>query len=282
MTKSIFEQLHEQGLAGPTWAAVCPPAPPYIQRMGRGARNIYITPGRFGKTDKQAVEILDHAPKKWVLDYKIPRQGILPVSECESCHAVRTTAGMLLGRFCDECVEICGACNGAGGSDCGVCTDCYGQGATPNSNKEQDMNTEETISLMQITGGATVFSAKYQTTAAGGGLYHFKNVIGLPLEVGSLVVVETKGSFQIVEVVDPNILPTDIQCNYAQLKHAVALVHNHAYEMVLAAERNARHQLSLSVLQERLMTMKEQLGGSGFEAVQALLSNKGTAEVLKD
>lgn len=141
---------------------------------------------------------------------------------------------------------------------------------TKNEAKEQDMDTNETISLMQITGGATIVAARY--TEGNSGIYHFKNVIGLRLDVGDLIVVETKGSFSIVEVQNPSVLATEIGCNYGRLKHVVAKIDNDDYRRVLKVESEARHQLAMSALHERLNTMRVQLGHENFGQVSAMLA----------
>ena len=51
------------------------------------------------------------------------------------------------------------------------------------------MNTKEAIAILQIERGARIVAASYEGETR---TYHFKNVIGLELAAGDLIVCETR------------------------------------------------------------------------------------------
>lgn len=141
--------------------------------------------------------------------------------------------------------------------------------------------TKEAITLMQITNGAKIVAAAYpgETTRR----YHFKNVLGLDLSVGDLIVVQTRGDYALATVTDPDTDVTAVGCGYDQLVHVAAKVNLAALKSVLASEGRARHQLALSEVHDRLETFRRQLGETGFTAAQNALLGKAAedAEVFE-
>ena len=102
--------------------------------------------------------------------------------------------------------------------------------------------TKEAITLVQITNGAKIVAAAYPGTTTRH--YHFKNVLGLDLKVGDLIVVQTRGDYSLATVADPDTDVTAVGCGYDQLVHVAAKVDLAALKSVLASEARARHQLA--------------------------------------
>ena len=157
------------------------------------------------------------------------------------------------------------------------------------------MNIQEMITIMQLEANAKVVKARYtngnapvrpqrppsqrdtdmpysQDDAQTG--YHFKNVVGLNLEVGDLIVCETHGSFQLLEVLNPDVMVTEVSCEISDLKHVVAKVRNDDYLAVKEAENEAHRKLALSEVTSRLDKYKTQVDNGTFEAVAGLLGTK--------
>lgn len=137
------------------------------------------------------------------------------------------------------------------------------------------MNTQETVTLIQITQGAKIVAATYVTSNRGDNTmaaYHFKNVLGLPVKVGDMLVVATRDTFALVKVTDASVPHTKIGCALSDLKHVVAVVDFSLYEQAVANEAQAGDRLAMSELHERLEVYRKQLHGSTFDSVLQLLS----------
>lgn len=137
------------------------------------------------------------------------------------------------------------------------------------------MNTSETVALIQLTQGATIFGARYVTEKSMGNAartYHFKNNLGINLEVGDTVVVESRDAFDLVKVTELNVVHTSLGCTLAQLKNAVQKVDFTGYEKVKNNEATAVHQLGMSELHERLEVYRKQLNQGTFENIANMLS----------
>lgn len=166
------------------------------------------------------------------------------------------------------------------------------------------MNTREMITIMQLQGGAKIVRARYLNSMpaapaapAGAprrhvepgsydhnydptyssdsvdtqGTYCFKNVIGLDLEVDSIVMCETNDSYALLKVTDPNVRATDVSVPLSELKHVVATVDNAKFKQIKESENVAHHQLALSEVTERLTTYKDQVGATAYAAVGNIL-----------
>lgn len=143
--------------------------------------------------------------------------------------------------------------------------------ATPTRSKYA-MNTNETITLIQLSQGARIIAASYDLENASGGQYHFKDVLGLGLRKDDIVVVQTGNSFKLVRVTSGDVLPTDCGCALDKLKHVVSKIDTDAIDAVLATERQAVHRLAMSEVTERLSVYRKQLGAEGFADVERLLA----------
>lgn len=184
-----------------------------------------------------------------------------------------------MGQYCDRCYEGCPTCKGMGGIGHTACTDCMGTGLIEKYG-ESKMDTKEAVTLIQLTTGARIVSATYISSLGKNDnmprVYHFKNVIGLALKKGDVVVVQTNDTMALVKVEEPDVLPTDVSFTLSLLKHVVAKVDTTALDDVLHAERAAVHQLSMSEVTAKLDTFRDQLGGERFAAVQNLLAPTAT------
>jgi hypothetical protein len=142
-----------------------------------------------------------------------------------------------------------------------------------NSNKTgvSTMNTKEMIAVMQINGGAKIVSARYLegTTQRD---YHFKNVVGLALKEGDIVVAETRDTLQLVKVVDPNVRANAICCGMHELKHIVSKVNTDALDKIKDAEADAEHASAMSEITERMEKFREQVGNAAFNNVAGILA----------
>jgi hypothetical protein len=187
------------------------------------------------------------------------------------------------GRHAHE-LEECSACSGGGHSGLpgGMCSDCYGTGQMPKQQKESTtMNMQEMISVMQIQQGAKVVAAKYFTNNQAGfsaAAYHFKNVLGITLVSGDLAVVQTKGQYALVTIVDPDVRANAVEVPLGELQHIACKVDLANLKIVTEAENSAMHALALSEVTERLGKFKEQVGESTFNTMQGLLAPPATKE----
>lgn len=133
-------------------------------------------------------------------------------------------------------------------------------------------NSSELITIVQLENGAKVVSAEYLDGTSQP--YHFKNVVGVDLQPGDLIVGETRDTFELLRVLDPDVLATEVGIGLGQLKHVVAKVKNAAYMDVKAAEAQAVRKIALSEVTAKLSTFREQVGDGTFDRVQALLTGK--------
>ncbi|TQE99526.1 MAG: hypothetical protein FKY71_08080 [Spiribacter salinus] len=134
------------------------------------------------------------------------------------------------------------------------------------------MDMKEVVTIMQLDAGATLVSATYLEGTSG--IYHFKNVLGVPLRKDDLAVVETKGGFAIVKVVDPNVSVTDLGCSLARLCHVFTIVRVNFYEDMKAAEQRAYERLALSEVTSRLDAYRQQVGAGTFDDAKRVLMGK--------
>jgi hypothetical protein len=156
----------------------------------------------------------------------------------------------------------------------GACENCMNEGMVPvhTSNKGNiEMNTQEMLTIIQLEGGAKVVRAKY--LEGGSGAYCFKNVVGLNLKAGDMVVCETRDTFALLEVTDPDVMATDVGCALHDLKHVVAKVRNDDYVAAKESEAMAHRQLALSEVTARLSTYRAQIGDKTFNSVAAMLGH---------
>lgn len=173
------------------------------------------------------------------------------------------------------------------------------------------MNTNEMITIIQMNAGAKLVRAQYlsaqpmaqpfdqverpkQYAGRSGGIepagmghnpfsggdYHFKNVIGVNLEVGDIIVCETKGTFALLSVTDPDVKAPDLPCSMAELKHVVAKVNNDKLAEVKAQEVKAHEALSMSEVNKRLTDYRSQIGVGTFNNVAGLLGLADADEVI--
>lgn len=138
----------------------------------------------------------------------------------------------------------------------------------PQGAKTMTNNAQEAITLMQLTSGAKVVAATYPS---GGGVYHFKNVIGAELAKDDMIVVETRGELSLATVVDPDVDVTAVTCGYEKLVHVVQKVDMAGLKAIKTAEGKARHQLAMSEVHDRLDKFRSQIGSSAFAQAQSLL-----------
>ena len=139
---------------------------------------------------------------------------------------------------------------------------------------EIEMNTAEMITIMQMEAGAKIVKATYindDGRGTYGQSYAFKNVLGLELKEGDMIVAETRGTFALLTVTDPDVMATDAGCALHSLKHVVAKVRNEAFEKVKKSEDQAHRKLALSEVTSKLDTYKKQVGDGTFGQVAALL-----------
>jgi hypothetical protein len=172
------------------------------------------------------------------------------------------------------------------------------------------MNSKEMITIMQLEAGAKVVRALYLTgneapsapmAPAPAGYqsppmpgrvpsnpfeeefsdhgYCFKNVIGLDLHRGDLIVAETRNTFALLRVVNPDVLATDVGCDLEDLKHVVAKVNNDHFKGVKENEAAAIRQLALSEVTSKLNDYRNQVGENAFTMVAGLLG--ATDEVIE-
>jgi hypothetical protein len=137
------------------------------------------------------------------------------------------------------------------------------------------MNTSETVALIQLTQGATIFGAQYMLTKGSystSKTYHFKNNLGIDLEVGDTIVVQSRDAFDLVTVTSLNVPHTSLTCTLGQLVNAVQKVDFTGYEKVKANEATAVLQLGMSELHERLEVYRKQLNQGTFENIASILS----------
>lgn len=144
------------------------------------------------------------------------------------------------------------------------------QTETKQATSEIQMNTQEMINIMQLKGGATIVSAQYLDDNSGR-VYHFKNALKLDLKKGDMIAVETRGTFALVTVVDPSVMPTEIDCAMSELKHVVAKMQSDEFKRVKEAENNAFQALALSEVTSKLDTFKDQIGSGAFNAVAGMI-----------
>lgn len=136
-------------------------------------------------------------------------------------------------------------------------------------------NSMEILTTLQLQGGAKVVSAVYLSEqpvpSAGGTKYHFKNVIGVDLAPGDIIACETRDTFALLRVVDPDVMVTDVGCPLHDLKHVVAKMKSEEFSRIKEAENNAIRQLSLSEVTSKLDTYRKQVGDSAFNAVASIM-----------
>lgn len=138
-------------------------------------------------------------------------------------------------------------------------------------------STNEAITLIQLNNGATIVSAHYvdarpNTGAITGTLYHFKNVTGIKLAKGDLLVVQTLESYALVMVDNPSVRANACPCALSELKHVVTKVDQDHFEHVLERENDASHALALSEVSEKLSAFQKHVGEENFGRVQQLLN----------
>lgn len=173
-------------------------------------------------------------------------------------------------------LEDCPVCakGGYSGLPGGACSECFNTGLVPKTQRNKGvLNMQDMITVIQLKNGAKVVSAKY--TQADGGLsheYHFKNVVGVKLEVGDKAVVESKGGLAIVTVVDPDVRANTVSIPLGALKNVVSRVDTDGLKRVQEAENNAMHALALSEVTARLDTFKAQIGEQAFNSMAGLLA----------
>lgn len=173
-------------------------------------------------------------------------------------------------------LENCPACSGGGysGLPGGACLECYNTGLVPKTQRNKGVfNMQDMITVIQLKNGAKVVSAKYtQNDGSFSHEYHFKNVVGVKLEAGDKVVVESKGDFSIVTVVDPDVRANTVNVPLGSLKNVVSKVDTDGLRRVREAENNAMHALALSEVTARLNTFKAQIGENAFNTMAGLLA----------
>jgi hypothetical protein len=147
------------------------------------------------------------------------------------------------------------------------------------------MDTKDLITLIQLQNGAVIVKGKYLTPRAAkqGGLpgqsaptslnneYHFKDILGLGLRVGDMVVVETLDTYSLVKLTEVRCLPSNVGCILGDLKRVVSVVDLTAMTRAIVAENESAYDLSLSEVTSRLQTFKTQVGESLFNSVAANL-----------
>lgn len=174
------------------------------------------------------------------------------------------------------------------------------QRAVKQNKRSNEMNTSEMITLLQLEGGAKVVRAQYVDGPATPNVaspvrradgnkwdelddtgYCFKNVIGLHLEKGDMIAVETRDTYALVRVVNPDVMVTEMGCAMDDLKHVVAKLRNSDYLKAKEAEHNAFRQLSLSEATSKLTKYREQLGNDSFNAVSGMLGITATGGIAR-
>lgn len=100
--------------------------------------------------------------------------------------------------------------------------------------------------------------------------YHFKNVLGLQLGKGDVVVVDSRDSMALVVVEEPDVAHYEVGCNLGDLKHVVAKVDRTAYHKMKELEYKAKHRLSMSELDERLRKFTENT--TGLDSVKGMFA----------
>lgn len=146
----------------------------------------------------------------------------------------------------------------------------------PADQKEQAMDSQEAITLIQLTGGASIVKCVYvdshHADAEAKG-YHFKNVVGLELAVDDIIVVESRAAFALVKVVEVDVMPDELACSFSALKHVVQKVDFGPLHAVHKQERKAKYKLGMSAVSSRLDKYREQLGKEGFGDLRGLLAS---------
>lgn len=151
------------------------------------------------------------------------------------------------------------------------------------------INRKELVTMMQLENGATIVNASYLddldekesndlvTLEPATRVYSFKNVTGIDLAPGDLVICETRhfmGSnsigFKILKVVDPDVSPTEIGCDLDRLVHVVCKVKNDEYLAAKAAEGRAMHRLARAEVTSKLDEYRASIGDATFTAVARL------------
>ena len=143
------------------------------------------------------------------------------------------------------------------------------------------MDIKEAVTLIQLTTGARIVSAtSFISGKAEYRDFHFKNVVGIELQKGDVIVVQSKDEYALAKVLDPDVIPSEVDMALSFIKHVVAKVETTALEAVLVAERAAVRQLAMSEVTSKLYTFRGrgQLGGERFAAVQNLLAPTATAD----
>jgi hypothetical protein len=163
---------------------------------------------------------------------------------------------------------------------------------TPHDIEEQKettmtSNTNEMLTILQLQQGAKIVSAVYINGNNEGHQfqrYHFKNCLGLALKEGDMVVCETKDSFSLLAVKDPDVRATECGCGLGVLKHVVAKVRSDDYEGLKATEAEVFHKLALSEVTSRLTTYRDQIGADTYREVERLICGEACedAEVVEE
>lgn len=142
--------------------------------------------------------------------------------------------------------------------------------------RSKHMNTKELVRLMQLKNGASIFSAVY-VDGSTGKQYHFVDTLGLQLEEGDIVVVETRDTFSLVRVMATNLPLHSSTCGIENMKRAVDKVDFAGYDDAKKREGEAEEKLAMAEVYERLEKYGKQMG-PGFQQAQALLGT-GTRSV---
>ena len=202
-------------------------------------------------------------------DFAIKPRNTKKPQQCEICGRWHKQSSLLHGRFCEECCDVCSACNGAGEDYNGPCWDCQGQGMTPNFEGSKQMDTDEIITVMQLEAGAKLYGVELLDNP-NGKIYTFKETTGLPIGFNDLVVVEVRNTFALGKVLDVGRSVLDVGCPLGALKHIVAVLPLDQFELLKTKEREAKHKLAMAEVSKKLNEYRALHGDILGQASRAL------------
>lgn len=102
--------------------------------------------------------------------------------------------------------------------------------------------------------------------------YSYKCVLGQPLALNDLVLVQAQTGTKLARVSKPNVNPADLGCAFADLKHVVARIDLSELEKIEARETAARNKLAMAEVSNRLAKYRETMGVTALENARDALN----------
>jgi hypothetical protein len=143
------------------------------------------------------------------------------------------------------------------------------------------MQTNELVRHIQINQGAKIVKAFYGETLQNQS-YSFLNACGIALKENDQIVVQTKDTFKIVTVLDPDQSIQEIRGSIADLQHVVDKIDLDRFLSVTVSENTAISALAMSEVTSRLEAYREQLGNDIYDKINETLSITSNVTETKD